>query len=90
MLSRFSRPRQNVPDPARPGALLGSALAMNDFHQGGEPTGPRLRLVWSNPAPPPPRRMGLDQAIERHLLGRDGLTDDAFIRLYAGLRRASG
>jgi hypothetical protein len=46
-----------------------------------------LRLVWSNPAPPPPRRMTLDAAIERHILGRDGLTDEAFLRAYAGSRR---
>lgn len=61
---------------------------MKDF----EPLSPRptLRLVWSNPSPPPPRRLGLDQAIERHLLGRDGLSDEAFIRLYAGGRRAQG
>jgi hypothetical protein len=32
--------------------------------------------------------MGLDQAIERHLLGRDGLSDEAFIQLYAGQRRS--
>jgi hypothetical protein len=55
----------------------------------GERTqGPLLRLVWSNPCPPPPRRLALDQAIERHLLGRDGLSDEAFLRLFAGQRRA--
>lgn len=62
---------------------------MKDF-ESSEPA-PRpegLRLVWSNPCPPPPRRMGLDLAIERHLLGRDGLSDDAFVRLYAGSRRS--
>ena len=63
---------------------------MKDFGRSGETTPPLLRLVWSNPCPPPPRPLGLDQAIERHLLGRDGLTDEAFIRLYAGRRRASG
>jgi hypothetical protein len=62
---------------------------MNDFDGSGAATGPRLRLVWSNPSPPPPRRLGLDQAIERHLLGRDGLSDEAFIRLYAGQRRSA-
>ena len=66
------------------------ALRMNEFDPSGPPTPPRLRLVWSNPCPPPPRPLGLDQAIERHLLGRDGLSDEAFIRLYAGRRRASG
>lgn len=63
---------------------------MKDLDTSGAPIPPRLRLVWSNPCPPPPRPLGLDQAIERHLLGRDGLTDEAFIRLYAGRRRASG
>jgi hypothetical protein len=58
-----------------------------DFDGSDGPPQPRIRLVWSNPSPPPPRRMGLDQAIERHLVGSDGLTDQAFIRLYAGQRR---
>lgn len=66
------------------------AQRMNDYDRSGHLTPPRPRLVWSNPCPPPPRPMGLDQAIERHLLGRDGLSDEAFIRLYAGRRRASG
>lgn len=48
--------------------------------------GPRLRLVWSNPAPAPPRRSCLATAIERHLAGRDGLSDDAFLRIYSGAR----
>ena len=63
---------------------------MKDLDHSGTPAAPALRLVWSNPCPPPPRPLGLDQAIERHLLGRDGLSDEAFIRLYAGRRRASG
>ena len=63
---------------------------MNDFDRSDAATPPGLRLVWSNPCPPPPRRMGLDQAIERHLLGRDGLSDEAFIRLYAGQRLSAG
>jgi hypothetical protein len=46
-----------------------------------------LRLVWSNPAPPTPRvPVDLAQAIERHLSGRDGLTDEEFLATYA--RRA--
>jgi len=61
---------------------------MSDFDRsGGETQQPGLRLVWSNPCPPPPRPIGLDQAIERHLRGGDGLSDEAFIRLYAGQRR---
>ena len=48
---------------------------------------PRLRLVWSNPNPAPPRRSCLATAIERHLAGRDGLTDEAFLRLYSGAAR---
>ena len=49
---------------------------------------PRLRLVWSNPNPAPPRRSCLAAAIERHLTGRDGLTDEAFLRLYSGAARS--
>jgi hypothetical protein len=45
---------------------------------------PRLRLVWSNPNPAPARRCCLATAIERHLAGRDGLSDEAFLRLYSG------
>ena len=43
-----------------------------------------LRLVWSNPTPPPPRRpMNLAVAIERHIAGQDGLTDEQFVVLFA-------
>ena len=49
---------------------------------------PRLRLAWSNPNPAPPRRSCLATAIERHLAGRDGLTDEAFLRLYSGAARS--
>ena len=46
-----------------------------------------LRLVWKNPAPPSPRKpLDLASAIERHLSGADGLTDEEFLRLFA--RRA--
>ena len=60
-----------------------------DGMEGGQDDGgsrfpPYLRLVWSNPTPPPPRRpMNLAVAIERHLAGQDGLTDDQFVRLFA-------
>jgi hypothetical protein len=48
---------------------------------------PLLRLVWKNPAPPAPRKpLDLASAIERHLSGADGLTDEEFLRLFA--RRA--
>jgi hypothetical protein len=52
---------------------------------------PYLRLVWSRPAdapPPPPRRpTNLALAIERHIAGEDGLSDQEFVRIYAGSRR---
>ena len=48
---------------------------------------PLLRLAWSNPCPPARRRpLDLASAIERHLSGADGLTDEEFLRLFA--RRA--
>lgn len=47
-----------------------------------------LRLVWSNPNPAPPRRSCLATAIERHLAGRDGLSDEAFLRIYSGTARS--
>jgi hypothetical protein len=82
--------RQRASDLAGTGHLLGSPLSMNDFDpspsDAARPTG--LRLVWSNPCPPAPRRMNLDAAIEHHLLGRDGLSDEAFLRAYAGARRS--
>jgi len=46
-----------------------------------------LRLAWSNPCPPALRKpLDLASAIERHLSGADGLTDEEFLRLFA--RRA--
>jgi len=52
---------------------------------GGESPRPTaLRLVWSNPCPPPPPRpVDLATAIEGHLAGRDGLTDEQFVKVYA-------
>ncbi|MET0552251.1 MAG: hypothetical protein ABW221_04385 [Vicinamibacteria bacterium] len=47
-----------------------------------------LRLVWSNPHPAPVRRSCLATAIERHLAGRDGLTQEAFLRIYSGAARS--
>ena len=45
---------------------------------------PYLRLVWSNPHPPAPRRpMNLATAIEDHMAGRFGLTDEQFVALFA-------
>jgi hypothetical protein len=49
---------------------------------------PGLRLVWSNPNPAPARRTCLATAIERHLAGRDGLTEEAFLRIYSGAARS--
>ena len=44
-----------------------------------------MRLVWSNPRPPAPRRpVDLAAAIERHLDGRDGLSDEEFLRVFSG------
>ena len=43
-----------------------------------------LRLAWSNPCPPPPKRpIDLAAAIEGHLSGRFGLSDQQFLRLFA-------
>src|SRR5687767_4122935 len=59
----------------------GADTVLNDMTREAtpEPDPPlRLRLVWSNPNPAPPRRSCLATAIERHLAGRDGLSDDAF------------
>ena len=45
---------------------------------------PYLRLVWSNPNPPLPRRpMNLATAIEQHMAGHFGLTDEQFAMLFA-------
>jgi hypothetical protein len=47
-----------------------------------------LRLVWTNPSPPPPRApLDLAVAIERHLSGRDGLSDEQFLKTFS--RRAA-
>jgi len=57
---------------------------------------PHIRLVYSRPAdlpPLPPRRpINLAIAIERHLLGADGYTDEQFAMVFArtaGSERAS-
>ena len=43
-----------------------------------------LRIVWRNPCPPTPRRpIDLASAIERHLSGGDGLTDEEFLRTFS-------
>ena len=47
-----------------------------------------LRLVWSNPSPPLPRRpIDLAVAIHRHLTGQDGLSEEQFLRAYSGRER---
>ena len=54
-------------------------------------TAPRLRLVWSNPNPPLPRRpLDLAVAIQRHLAGLDGLSEEQFLRAYSGRDRRRG
>jgi hypothetical protein len=51
------------------------------------PRSSALRLVWKNPNPPSARKpLDLASAIERHLSGADGLTDEEFLRVFA--RRA--
>jgi hypothetical protein len=53
--------------------------------------GSHLRLVWSNPDPPVrprPQRVNLAVAIERHLAGEDGFSEQEFLLHYSG-RRAS-
>jgi len=54
---------------------------------------PHLRLVWSRPAdlpPLPPRRpVNLAIAIERHLQGADGFSDEQFVVMYARPARAA-
>jgi hypothetical protein len=51
---------------------------------GSPPRGAHLRLVWTNPSPPPPRGpVNLAIAIERHLAGRDGLSDEQFVKAFA-------
>jgi hypothetical protein len=46
---------------------------------------PVLRLVWSRPRTLPlaRRRIDLARAIERHLAGGDGLTDEEFVTWHA-------
>jgi hypothetical protein len=69
-----------------PPVLLGWALMDGSVGhpEGGARFPSYIRLVWSNPTPPAPRRkMTLDVAIERHLTGADGLTDDQFVTLFA-------
>jgi hypothetical protein len=50
-----------------------------------------LRLVWSRPETAyrrPPLRIDLARAIERHLSGADGLSDEQFVVLHATGRPA--
>jgi hypothetical protein len=47
---------------------------------------PHLRLVWSKPktaVSAPIRLVNLAWAIERHLAGQDGMTDQQFLVLHA-------
>ncbi len=62
---------------------------MEPIDDQGTPATRHLRLVWSNPAPPLPRRpIDLAVAIERHLSGHDGLSDAEFARVFARTRVA--
>jgi hypothetical protein len=49
------------------------------------PQRPRhLRLVWKNPCPPLPRApIDLAAAIEHHLSGGDGLSDEQFLKTFS-------
>jgi hypothetical protein len=64
---------------------LGSMDGVEDGQaEGGSRFPPYLRLVWSNPHPPAPRRpMNLATAIEQQMAGRFGLTDQQFATLFA-------
>ena len=43
-----------------------------------------LRLIWKNPTPPTPRvPIDLAAAIERHLSGGDGLSDEQFLKTFS-------
>jgi hypothetical protein len=43
-----------------------------------------LRLVWKNPRPPAPRvPIDLAAAIEHHLSGSDGLSDEQFLKTFS-------
>ena len=54
------------------------------------PFPPHLRLVWSRPShlpPLPPRKpVDLAAALERHLSGRDGYTDEQFVVMFSRAR----
>lgn len=51
---------------------------------------PHLRLVWSRPSHLPPlaprKPVDLAAAIERHLSGRDGYTDEQFVVMFSRAR----
>jgi hypothetical protein len=52
--------------------------------EGGSRFPSHLRLVWSNPHPPAPRRpLNLATALERQMAGHFGLTDEQFATLFA-------
>ena len=62
--------------------------SMEGVEDGQAEAGPRfpshLRLVWSNPHPPVPRRpLNLATAIERQMAGHFGLSDEQFATLFA-------
>jgi hypothetical protein len=52
--------------------------------ESGSPRPTHLRLIWKNPAPPTPRvPIDLAAAIERHLSGSDGLSDEQFLKTFS-------
>jgi len=75
--------------PGPPLLLRWGSMEGIDGMDGGQPDDgarfpPYLRLVWSNPTPPPPRRpINLAIAIEQQMAGHFGLTDEQFATLFA-------
>jgi hypothetical protein len=88
-----SRPACSADAPDHPERTrAGGGRCYRAFEMSGEPETmmaerPRpahLRLIWSNPCQPAPRKpVDLAAAIEHHLSGRDGLTDEEFLRVYS-------
>ena len=89
--SERTRPGVCLPGPRDDRTRMGGGecYLAGEMSEPGDPSAERprpahLRLVWSNPRPPALRKpIDLAAAIEHHLSGRDGLTDEEFLRVYA-------